>query len=318
VDTIGYVDLLGFSNQVIQEMSSATKVLNDFYNICYNMADKYNHNSLKITMVSDSLFCWSDNNTEIIDFLCDIYCECLKKNKEYLNRKSTMFLLPRGAIAQGEVFTQERKEAPNLRKNFVVSPALVDAVKAEGMVKGARLLLCSKKKREISRNSLTDTNIQQDIGYRHLKNSPLIYRDVTIHLDDRQYYDILWFRNRSSGNSQNQQNDQELFDIASLLVDHHTDDSKYLIHYIETLRIALLSYPQLASMNSTLSKYDDDKYWRIWFALFEAAENKLESNFVSFIKKKILSPGWSKLIECLHEEGNERIYDKIRGLLCCY
>ena len=135
---LAVIDLLGFSNMVKKDHGMARDVLNDFYKIAFKIIKP--KASLKGHLFSDTLMVYSNDNAVLINGLCEIYRECLKKNEDYRNRRG-FFLLPRGGVSIGIVNIEDRVEAPNLKKDFIVSPALVHSAEMEKIIKGCRLLI---------------------------------------------------------------------------------------------------------------------------------------------------------------------------------
>lgn len=311
---VGYVDLLGFSDQVKINMDSASEVLNDFYNIGYELKKEYA--DLKLMMVSDSLFCWSELDSTVINFLCTLYRHCFEHTALY-PKDSDKILIPRGAVAKGDVLTQQRTEAPQIKKNFMISPALVDAVKLEGKIKGARLLVGLKSGKEYKK-VIWDPEIDT-----------VLYNDSTISLvEGYEYCDALWFRITNRHGSPNKKKTLKFVHLAENLVERYSDKSRIIEHYIETLRIGLLSYSifleptDMTFFSDLFSRFSDDKFWRIWFAIFEVALQSPErvkylaqESFVGFLKKKALTKGWSQMTSCFRQKGNEHLYKLLSDFL---
>jgi hypothetical protein len=113
---VAYIDLLGFSNFVKNNTDFAKTILKDFYHIIYNTRNDAKINEIKIILVSDSLIASSINKSDLVRYISDIYRKCLEKTHEYNDH--TKFILPRGAISFGEVYTEERLSSPELSKNL--------------------------------------------------------------------------------------------------------------------------------------------------------------------------------------------------------
>jgi len=129
VQALAFIDLLGFSQMVGSNSSRSKEILNDFYNITFRIIK--GKDEVQGHLFSDSLLAYSNAPAVLVNIITEIYRECLKKNDTYEFNLSKHFLLPRGGISYGVVDIQHRIEAPNLSKNFIVSPALVHSAKME-------------------------------------------------------------------------------------------------------------------------------------------------------------------------------------------
>lgn len=289
MSVVGYVDLLGFSQQVENNLESAKNVLNDFYEIAYSLGSDLP--SLELIIVSDSLICWSENEAHLIDFLCELFRNCFTKNKDY-NINSGKILLPRGAVVLGEV---------------------ADAVGLEKSIKGSRLLI-----------SFTQKDIPSI--YWNIDINTVLYKDETIVSKDGNIYcDALWFRGINPLDELVKEEMLSLVNLAEELVERYSNNPSVLEYYIETLRIGLLSYAKFLELTDRIfieqlfCRFDEDKYWRIWLTIFEIALQSGDSFmlsrhevFIGFIKRKMISKGWVQLIQYLHKKENIRLYQHFK------
>ena len=311
---LAFVDLLGFSSMVKTNYDKAKKVLSDFYDISYELIKP--HNQIQGNLFSDCLLAYSSDDALLINTICKLYRECLKKTKEHTD--NNFFLLPRGGISRGLVNIQERNEAPNLRKNFVVSQALVHSTDMEQKIKGSRLLIATKT-REMGRDPLRwNVNIDS-----------ILYKNAIYDIwDGYEYVDALWFSELSSDDTKPV---RELLNIAADIVEAN-GSSDHLSCFTETLRIGLLTYARFFEavmsenyISELLNRFSDEKYWEIWLALFEMALLSRDSwavpareDFVNFYKNKCLTTGWAKIIERINGSGiryvNSQFQDFINQL----
>ena len=312
---LAVIDLLGFSNMVKKDHGVARDVLNDFYNIAFSIIKP--KTALKGHLFSDTLMVYSNDNAVLINGLCEIYRECLKKNKDYQNRE-VFFLLPRGGISIGLVNIEDRVEAPNLKKDFIVSPALVHSAEMEKNIKGSRLLIAVKAVSTEEMLITWNTNIRT-----------ILYKQNFCFWDKYQYQDALWFADLSKGNEERKKEVESLIDIVIELAKENSKNRPILQHYADTLRIGLLSYSHLfeATMSSGLidrlvTEFAEDQYWKIWLAIFEMAMQSPDSwaisgtrSFTDFYRKICLSKGWVKLLNEINKPRNSFLKSKIDSFI---
>ncbi|MBU0712422.1 hypothetical protein KKA87_10970 [bacterium] len=146
MEALAFIDLLGFSQMVTTNHNHSKEILHDFYNITYRIIKE--ETRVKGHLFSDSLLAYSSEPAVLVNVIAKLYRECLIKNNSYEFDLSKFFLLPRGGISFGIVDIQDRTEAQNLTKNFIVSPALVHSVKMENQIKGSRLLIADSNNDE--------------------------------------------------------------------------------------------------------------------------------------------------------------------------
>lgn len=301
---LAFIDLLGFSNMVKKDYSQARDILGDFYDISFRAIKT--KTSLKGHLFSDSLLVYSNDKAELVNVICEIYRKCLRKNRDYHNRRD-FFLLPRGGISIGIVNIEDRAESPNLRKDFIVSPALVHSVQMEKNIKGSRLLIAVKSGSEEEMSVTWNNNIQS-----------ILYPQEFYFWEKYQYKDALWFADLSKEYDMRKREVEELIDIAIELVKEGSVNPSFLEHHADTLRIGLLSYSHLfeATMSASLVKrilteFIKEKYWKIWIAIFEMAMQSPDNfavpgsrRFIDFYKRVCLTKGWSKLLEEVNNPKN--------------
>ncbi len=307
--SLAFVDLLGFSNMVDFNADTARIILNDFYNICYDVIQE--NDAVKGHLFSDSLIVYSTDKKSLVDCVALIYRKCLQKNNEYGNLRN-FFILPRGAISSGIINIENRTERPNLRKNFIISPALVHSAKLEALIKGSRLLIAE------SNNNDETSNI---LEYARYEDPVLEY------MQNYSYKDILWYAKDSS---ENITEIETLIDISIKLIEQNNASNKILIHHLWTLRIGLLSYSKYLNTDDTvdntliniIERFDDDKYWLLWLTIFEiVSDDNLVVHFAndetikSFYKSCSLKKNWSKVIEELNRPQQSAAKAKFQRLI---
>lgn len=302
--TLAFVDLLGFSQMVNIDENKAQIVLNDFYNISFNQIK--NRPNVNGHLFSDSLLAYSDSKEDLINCLASIYQKCLLKNASY-DELSKFFLLPRGAVSVGIVNVEDRQNAPNLTKDFIISQALVHSAKLESQIKGSRILIAIKNEEE----QIAQLNWNRNIRY------PLYQNDAVTLLENYSYKDILWFS--SFDNEENSRDELvNLINIAIKLVKDNSRNEKVLLQHIWTLRIGLLSYSKYLGaeddpiMNRIIKEFQNDQYWLLWMTMIEMIVNSTyewkyaaSRKIVDFYKKISLKKGWSNLIEELNKPGEQ-------------
>lgn len=305
--SLAFIDLLGFSNMVKKDHSKAKEVLNDFYNISFQEIEGCSE--IEGMLVSDSLIAYSENNSALLNSLCSIYRKCLEKNGEYCdNALCDFFLLPRGGFSIGEVNVEERTEAPNVRKGFIVSPALVHSSKMEQSIKGSRLLI-----------AVNDLN-GEDIDFHwNTETRAILYSDDSYRLYEKySYNDALWFADLNKNYNDQKEEIKKLIEVAILLVKANVKNPRALEQHIGTLRIGLLSYSKHCEVvtddmiiKRILDEFKEDKYWLVWVSVLEMVLQSpdgsiasLNSRIVEFYREMCLSVGWKKVIEYSNKKDN--------------
>lgn len=317
---LAFIDLLGFSNMVKKDYEKAKIILNDFYNLTYDIIK--DENEIKGNLFSDSLLVYSDNPAKLLNIITEIYRKCLKKNKEYLNNENLkgFFLLPRGGISAGVVDIQSRMEAPNLTKGFIVSPALVHSAKMESYIKGSRLLVADKNENnEIIFN--WNTNI----------NSILYKKEAFVFWENFNYFDALWFLDTGKEYFSQKSEIEELLNVTFKLIEANSNSPKEILEqHIQTLRIGLLSYTKFLGndycenfiIRKIIDDFSDDKYWLIWLTLIESIMQLKDSfilcddeKIINFYKKVSLKKSWTNVIKEINIPENQYLKELFENFL---
>lgn len=312
---VAFIDLLGFSNLVKGNTETAREILSDFYNIIYNSKEIANDYDVKTILVSDSLIASSNKKPELVRYISHIYRKCLEKTYEY--KSHTKFILPRGAISFGEVYTEERLTHPDLKKNFIVSPALVHTAEIEKHVKGSRLLVAIEN----------DSNDNLEVYWNG--NTKSIFYEEKINLwSSHKYYDVLWFDDLSLDDKERKSNIEKYLDICIDLLHENKAQSEAIVNqYIETVRIGLLSYSKFMNIRfklknthiQLLEDFLDDKFWKLWISILESflltSDSKWFSipndDLITFYNKIVLKKGWKDAINYLYNNDQESVLDKL-------
>ncbi len=309
--TLAFLDLLGFSNMVTRDRDRARNVLSNFYNICFRAIKDIQ--LIEGNLISDSLIAYCSDREVLIKCLCKIYRNCLLKNREY-DDVSSFFILPRGGLSEGVVHIENRRESPNLPKNFIVSPALVHSAKMESSIKGSRLLIAQ------SDNDIGSAPILQTIVY---EDSPFML------LENHRYVDALWFADLSKSQADRRSEVRELIDVAVKLVKENSASIKVLAQHIGTLRIGLLSYaPYFKTavaeelLGHLFNEFDDEKFWLVWLSIFEMAMQSPDSwaassnlQLVNFYRQKSTTKGWEKLLSEINKQRNQYLKDRVTAFI---
>jgi hypothetical protein len=314
---LAFVDLLGFSRMVSLDKAKARTVLSDFYNISWK--NIRNNQSVKGTLMSDSLLIYSDNRTSILNCLSDIYRECFKKNDTYENLGKDFFLLLRGAVSEGFVQLEDRITSPNFNKNFIISPALVHSAKLESLVKGSRLL--------VAVNNDSEEENKEYKWNKDLKSS--LYPASSIkYMEDYKYTDTLWFRDESKELDLQRTEVKDLLTIAFKLVKENATNPKVIEQHIQTLRIGLLSYIKFLDrdndpiLKELLDNYTSSQYWLLWITMMEMITGGFDSwryegskEIVNFYTKASLETGWIEVIKELNKEEQKHLKGTFKRFL---
>jgi len=304
VQALAFIDLLGFSKMVGSNATRSKKILNDFYNITYRIIKE--ENGVKGNLFSDSFLAYSSEPHILVNVITEIYRECLKKNNTYDFDLSRHFLLPRGGISYGMVDIQDREEAPNLSKNFIISAALIHSAKIESQIKGARLLIA-----DLENNNEQVFNWNDNIKSILYENSTFTFWSNFI------YFDALWFLDLNKGHEEQENEVRELINISIKLAKSNSSNKSAIEQHLQTLRIGLLSYSKFLSPNSNpileriISEFENDKYWLIWLTLFEVMMQSPDSwafpsksVVIEFYKNISLKSSWANVIKEINKPKN--------------
>ena len=295
---VAYSDLLGFSELVVSNPNVAKELLSHFYNIAQDTKQQDRHRELELFLFSDFLFVQGDRVELVVNFMCELYRRAL----HYSDTAQSPMLI-RGGVARGGVVTQNRREAPQVTKNFIVSPALAHAVKMEQLVKGQRLLITAKEREEIEH--FWNHNIHS-VCYDQpsIKPSELFKK--------YRYQDLLWARDTSLSRADARRATMGNIRTAERLfrANYNLPKSKS-IHYAETLRICLLSYSEVlepgqddrqfikALVNKTLMPYPHAAVWLGFLECVLLSTDGFafynEPSMSVFLRKAILAKQWSEL-----------------------
>jgi hypothetical protein len=180
--SIAYADLLGFSELVVTDMDQAESLLSDFYKIAQELKNAERFDTLDLILVSDSLFAYGQDVSEVVNYACLLYRAALK-----YSGNSPHPMLLRGGVAAGEAIIQKGEQPPQVKTNLLLSPALVHAVKMEGLIKGHRLLIAAND-REVLRHFWNKDIDSICYGQPSLKGDALF--------PGYKYQDLLWARKR--------------------------------------------------------------------------------------------------------------------------
>ncbi len=304
MQALAFIDLLGFSQMVSSNSSRSKEILNDFYNITFRIIK--GKDEVQGNLFSDSLLAYSINPATLVNVIAEIYRECLKKNNTYQFHLSKHFLLPRGGISYGMVDIHDRTKAPNLTKNFIVSPALVHSAKMESQIKGARLLIADP-----------ENNEEQVFNWNNNIKSILYENSTFTFWSNYKYFDALWFLDLNKDHEEQKNEVTELIDISIKLAKSNSGNKSAIEQHLQTLRIGLLSYGKFLTPNSNplieriISEFEDDKYWIIWLTLFEVIMQSPDSwafpsksEVIEFYKKISLKSSWANVIKEINKPKN--------------
>jgi hypothetical protein len=309
---VAYSDLLGFSELVVENSIIAKELLSDFYNFSQNIKVENSYEDLELFLFSDFLFVQGDNVDTVVNYMCRLYRKALRYSEH-----SVRPMLIRGGVARGGVLTQNRHEAAQVTKHFIVSPALTHAVKMELMVKGQRLLISAIEREEIEH--FWNRNIEA-ICYDQpsLKISKLF--------KDYRYQDILWARDLSLGRLQARTETMLHINIAAKLYRDNCNKPKSVIeHYAETVRICLLSYSSLLEscdedrefidsfVEETLIPFPNPSLWLGFLECvllsMDAISFYLEPALAKFLRHAVRSKHWGDLSSALDKPEHAQLSD---------
>jgi len=313
---LAFIDLLGFSKMVETDFNKAREILNDFYNISFKVIKS--ESSVNGSLFSDSFLAYSEDYPALTNCITEIYRQCLKKNGSY-NHDNDFFILPRGAVSVGYLNIEERETSPNLKKNFIVSPALVHSSKLEGSIKGSRLLIALKSDdeqqiKELEWNTQIKSILYDNSSFKFWKS--YIYKDA------------LWFLDLSKEESQQRKEIKELIEIAIKLIKKNSKKKSIIDQHINTLRIGLLSYSKFLGrendkvLSDVIREFKADQYWLLWLTIIEIImnsqtdlKNSAVYSVIDFYKKSSLKIGWGKVIEEINKPGQEYLRNSFSQFL---
>lgn len=312
---VAYSDLLGFADLVVEKPDIAREVLSEFYNFAQNTKVESSYEDLELFLFSDFLFVQGDSVKTVVNYMCRLYRQALRYS-EY----SAAPMLVRGGVARGGVLTQNRHVAPQVTKNFIVSPALTHAVKMELLVKGQRLLISAKESEEIEH--FWNSGIEA-ICYDQpcLKPSKLF--------KSYRYQDLLWARDLSLDRQHSRSETMRYINIAAKLYrDNSRKPQDVVAHYAETLRICLLSYSSLLEscsddrafidsfVEGTLIAFPNASVWLGFLECVLLSKDgfifHIEPALVRFLRHAVLSKHWGQVSTALEQPEHAQLSDAVQ------
>jgi len=315
---VAYSDLLGFSELVVKTPETARKLLSEFYNFAQSTKVENSYEDLELFLFSDFLFVQGDRVETVVNYMCRLYRRALK----YSEHGASPMLI-RGGVARGEIITQNRRAAPQVTKNFIVSSALTHAVDMESLVKGQRLLIGAQEREELKHfwNPAMEAICYDQPS---LKPSKLFkaYR----------YQDLLWGRDLSLNHDEARSETMQLINIAAKLYrDQCNAPQEVVAHYAETLRICLLSYSSLlepcSNDTSFIDSFVDDTliaypHASVWLGFLEcvllsrdAFAFHIEPALAKFLRHAVLSKHWGPVSTALEQTGHKQLLSAVQTFI---
>ncbi|KUJ60025.1 hypothetical protein AR687_19905 [Flavobacteriaceae bacterium CRH] len=294
---LAYVDLLGFTKMIEKNQKKSEEILLQFYDIAF--ASINNDERLKGNISSDCLLVYSESYPALINCLTEIYRSCFLWNDSFTD--PDFYLLPRGAVSIGEMTIGERDTSMTITKDFMIGKALVHSSKLEPLIKGSRLVV-----------AVHNTDEQQEKALLHNKEiCSLLYQNCTFKFwKDYSYVDALWFLDLNKSFPEQKKQVVQLLDIAIRLAVKNVKNKKVLDHYINTLRIGLLSYAPFVDneediiIKTIIKDFRSGHYWLIWLTVIEILLNNQNKksysawkSLQSFYKKVSLEKSWIYILE---------------------
>ncbi len=315
---VAYSDLLGFSELAVQKPDTASQLLSDFYNYAQSIKVQNSYEDLELFLFSDFLFVQGDRVERVVNYMCQLYRQALQYSE---NSEAPMLI--RGGVARGGVVTQQRREAPQVTKNFIVSPALTHAVKMESLVKGQRLLVSAKEREEIDHfwNSGIDAICYDQPS---LKPSELFKK--------YRYQDLLWARDLSQEQAVSRLETMRNLNVAEKLYRDNAHKPKgVVVHYAETLRICLLSYSSLLEscaedsefisrfVQETLIPYPNASVWVGFLECVLLSKDSfafhVEPAMSSFLRHAVLAKEWGEVSTSLEQTEHAQLLGAVKEFI---
>ncbi|OIV41996.1 hypothetical protein [Flavobacterium johnsoniae] len=305
---LAYIDLLGFTKMIEKEHQKAEELLLQFYDIAFGIIN--DDNRLKGNISSDCLLVYSDNYSVLINCLAEIYRVCFLYNDTISD--ADFYLLPRGAVSVGKMTIGERDTSVTITKDFMIGKALVHSSKLEPQIKGSRLLIAVNAQDEKQMTALLQNK----------EINSVLYQNCTFKFwPGYQYVDALWFLDLDKTPEEQKKEVLKLLNIAIQLTKMNSKNSKIAEHYINTLRIGLLSYSKFVEsgndmvLQAVIKEFKNGKYWFLWLTVIEIAINCKNENkngdwsyIQDFYKKVSLEKSWIYVIEEINKP--EKLYLK--------
>ena len=305
---LAYIDLLGFTKMIENDHQKAEELLLKFYDIAFRIIK--DDERLKGNISSDCLLVYSEDYAALINCLAEIYRECFLLNDSFTN--ADFYLLPRGAVSVGAMTIGERDTSLAITKDFMIGKALVHSSKLEPQIKGSRLLIAVNAEDEQQKTSLLEN--------KEIRSA--LYQNCTFKFwPGYHYVDALWFLDLYKDPEEQRKEILQLLKIAIKLTKSNSHNTKIAEHYINTLRIGLLSYSKFvengndAMFQTIMQDFKNDEYWFLWLTVIEISINRKEelknadwSLVLGFYKKVSLEKSWMFVIEEINKP--EKLYLK--------
>lgn len=294
---LAYIDLLGFTKMIEKDHQKSEELLSRFYDIAFGIIS--DDTRLKGNISSDCLLVYSTHYSVLINCLASIYRECFLLN-ETLHDKD-FYLLPRGAVSVGAMTIGERDTSVSITKDFMIGKALVHSSKLEPLIKGSRLL--------IAVNTADEMQVSELLQNKEINT--VLYQNCTFKFwSGYSYVDALWFLDLNKKHEEQKNEVLQLLQIAIKLTKDNSKNSKIAVHYINTLRVGLLSYSRFiddgndAVLKTIIKEFKNGQYWLLWLTVIEISINRKAennnanwSNIIAFYKNVSLEKNWIYVIE---------------------
>lgn len=305
---LAYIDLLGFTKMIEKDYQKAEELLLQFYDIAFRIIK--DDERLKGNISSDCLLVYSEDYSALINALAEIYRECFLFNDTFTN--ADFYLLPRGAVSVGAMTIGERDTSLAITKDFMIGKALVHSSKLEPQIKGSRLLIAVNAEDKEQKTALLEN--------KEIRSA--LYQNCTFKFwPGYHYVDALWFLDLDKSLEDQKKEVLQLLNIAIKLTKNNSRNAKIAEHYINTLRIGLLSYAKFAQsgndrvLQTIMKDFRNEKYWFLWLTVFEIAMNRKAEDIntdwslvLDFYKKVSLEKSWMYVIDEINKP--EKLYLK--------
>lgn len=294
---LAYVDLLGFTKMIEKNQKKSEEILLQFYDIAFRIIN--DDERLKGNISSDCLLVYSENYPVVINSLTEIYRACFLWNDSFTD--PDFYLLPRGAISIGNMTIGQRDTSMTITKDFMIGKALVHSSKLEPLIKGCRLV--------VAVNNTDDAQVKALLHNKEICS--LLYKNCTFQFwKGYSYVDALWFLDLSKQSAEQKQQVVQLLEIAIKLTQNNKRNPKVAAHYINTLRIGLLSYAPFIDpeedpvIKTVMEEFRAGDYWLIWLTVIEIVLHQQpkksysgDKDLHSFYKKISLEKSWIHVLE---------------------
>lgn len=312
---LAYIDLLGFTKMIEKDHQKAEELLLQFYDIAFRIIN--DDKRLKGNISSDCLLVYSENYSVLINCLAQIYRECFLLNDSFAN--TDFYLLPRGAVSVGTMTIGERDTSVTITKDFMIGKALVHSSKLEPQIKGSRLLIAVNAKDKEQTTALLEN--------KEIRST--LYQNCTFKFwPGYHYVDALWFLDLYKTPEQQKKEVLQLLNIAIKLTKNNSKNIKIAAHYINTLRIGLLSYSKFVEsgndmvLQMIIKDFKNEKYWFLWLTVIEIAINRQTDNknadwsfILDFYKKVSLEKSWMYVIEEINKPEKRYLKKALKSFL---